>query len=146
MAPSVRASPLNTEGSNPNLENIEFYNNVWSDPTDTMGATAGSNNDDFSDTPPGETDSFALDTNLYYNGVDLIPLDGAELINYTNDSNGRIGNPQIPSSAGLILPRWQSGSGNLRDQSPDLGAVEASGIFTDDFESSNTGAWSDIAP
>ncbi|MEJ2085136.1 MAG: right-handed parallel beta-helix repeat-containing protein, partial [Acidobacteriota bacterium] len=73
------AMRLNREGSNPTLENIGFFNNVWSDPTGTMGATAGANNDDFSDTPPADTDSFVLDSNLYYNGTDAIPLDGAEL-------------------------------------------------------------------
>jgi len=185
------AMRLNTEGSNPNLQNIDFYNNVWSDPTGTMGATAGSNNDDFSDTPPGQTDSFTLDTNLYYNGVDLIPLDGSELINYTDDNNATISDPQLLAQSGLVLPHWNSGSGsfadgstwiaqafvrlvdlygrpaadspmmgagdpsqspiddilgNLRDNSPDLGAVEASGIFSDGFEFSNTGAWSATTP
>ena len=185
------AMRLNTEGSNPNLQNIEFYNNVWSDPSGTMGATAGSNNDDFSDTPPGDTDSFVLDTNLYYNGVDLIPLDGSELINYTDDTNATIGNPQLPAQNGLILPRWSPGLGtfvggsssiaqvfarlvdlygrpapgsvvigranpihaplddilgNLRDATPDLGAVESSAIFTDGFESSDTSAWSVTVP
>ena len=185
------AMRLNTEGSNPNLQNIEFYNNVWSDPSGTMGATAGSNNDDFSDTPPAETDSFALDDNLYYNGSDLIPIDGSELINYTDDANATIGNPQLPLQSGLILPRWSPGSGafadgsgtiaqvfsrlvdlygrpapgsvvigranpthapledilgNLRDSTPDLGAVESSAIFRDGFESSDTSAWSVTLP
>ncbi len=58
------AMRLNTEGSNPNNDNIRFYNNVWSDPTGTMGAEAGGGSNDFSDTPPGDTDSFVLDTNL----------------------------------------------------------------------------------
>ncbi len=185
------AMRLNTEGSNPNLQNIEFYNNVWSDPSGTMGATAGSNNDDFSDTPPADTDSFALDSNLYYNGVDLIPLDGSELINYTDDTNATIGDPQLPNQSGLVLPRWRQGTGlfadgsstiaqvfrrlvdlygrpapgslllgranptqapsedilgNLRDASPDLGAVESSGLFSDGFESSDSGAWSATVP
>ena len=117
------AMRLNREGSNPVLENIEFYNNVWSDPTGTMGATAGSNNDDFSDTPPADTDSYALDSNLYYNGPDLIPLDGSELINYTDDASATIADPLLPDQAGLILPRWSSASGLFADGSSSIRQV-----------------------
>ena len=53
---------LNTEGSNPPNENIQFFNNIWSDPSGTMGANGGGSND-FSDTPPGETSSWTLDNN-----------------------------------------------------------------------------------
>jgi hypothetical protein len=81
------AMRLNTEGSNPPNEDILFYSNVWSDPTGTMGARYPSDANDFSDTPPGQTLSFALDHNLYWNGGESIPYDGTELINYTDDTN-----------------------------------------------------------
>ncbi|KAA3663073.1 MAG: hypothetical protein DWQ04_11690 [Chloroflexi bacterium] len=99
------AMRLNTEGSNPANENIRFYNNIWSDSTGTMGANGGGSND-FSDTPIGETSSFTLDNNLYWNGGSAIPEDSGELINYTDDSNRLVANPQLGSQSGLIIPRW----------------------------------------
>ncbi|MAT96828.1 MAG: hypothetical protein CL608_06765 [Anaerolineaceae bacterium] len=96
---------LNTEGSNPANENIQFFNNIWSDPTGTMGANGGGSND-FSDTPFGETSSWTLDNNLYWNGGSAVPEDAGELINYTDDTNRLVANPQLPGQSGLVLPRW----------------------------------------
>ena len=96
---------LNVEGSNPANENIQFYNNIWSDPTGTMGSDGASSND-FSDTPPGQTTSFTLDNNLYWNGGASIPADGSELINYTDDNNRVTADPLLAGQSGLILPRW----------------------------------------
>ncbi len=110
---------LNTEGSNPPNENIQFFNNIWSDPTGTMGANGGGSND-FSDTPFGETSSWTLDNNLYWNGRLSIPQDAGELINYTDDANRLVANPQLPGQSGLILPRWNgsqfaNGSSTIAD-------------------------------
>ncbi len=99
------AMRLNTEGSNPANENVWFYNNIWADQTGTMGASFSGSND-FSDTPIGETVSFVLSNNLYWNGGQSIPTDGSELINYTDDSNGIIANPQLNPPTTVILPRW----------------------------------------
>ena len=96
---------LNTEGSNPANQNIQLFNNIWSDPTGTMGANSGGSND-FSDTPLGETSSFTLDNNLYWNGGSAIPQDAGELVNYTDDANRLVVNPQLPGQSGLVLPRW----------------------------------------
>ncbi|MEM8859759.1 MAG: hypothetical protein AAGD96_15640, partial [Chloroflexota bacterium] len=99
------AMRLNQEGSNPVNDNIRFYNNIWSDPTGTMGST-GSGSNDFSDTPMGETQNWVLHNNLYWNGGSEIPSSGSELINYTDDANRVEANPQLGDQAGLVLPRW----------------------------------------
>jgi hypothetical protein len=114
------AMRLNVEGSNPPNENIRFYNNIWSDPTGTLGAEDPSRPNDFSDTPPGETASFALDHNLYWNGGYAVPTDGAELINYMTDPARLIADPLLGSQAGLILPRWDPASGKFADGSPTI--------------------------
>ncbi len=100
------AMRLNREGANLVLENINFYNNIWSDPIGTMGAESGGGNNDFSDTPPADTNTFAIDNNLYWNGGATIPIDQSELINYDDDSNALFANPQVGTQSGLVLPRW----------------------------------------
>ncbi|WP_225444636.1 hypothetical protein [Pseudomarimonas arenosa] len=96
------AMRLNREGSNPQLQNIQFYNNIWSDPGGSM--------DDFSDTPPADTQSFTLDNNLYYNGGNAIPMDGSELVNVDDDSAAVLGDPELPLQTGLITPVWNATS------------------------------------
>ncbi len=105
------AMRLNREGSNPPNENVQFYNNLWSDPSGTMGATASGGSNDFSDTPPADTTSFSLDHNLYWNGAAPIPTDSAELINYSDDAHRQVGDPQLASQSGIVLPRWDSAQG-----------------------------------
>lgn len=92
------AMRLNTEGANQANANIAFYNNIWSDPTGTM--------EDFSDTPPGQTSSFTIDRNLYWNNGQPIPEDAGELVNPSDDANARTGDPLLPSQAGLQRPVW----------------------------------------
>jgi len=110
------AMRLNVEGSNPANQNIRFYNNIWSDPSGSMGDDGGGTND-FSDTPPGQTTSFALDNNLYWNGGASIPNDPAELINYTDDNSRLVADPLLSSQADLILPRWQGNNDRFADGS-----------------------------
>ncbi len=118
------AMRLNQEGSNPANDQIYFYNNVWSDPETTMGAENDSSSNDFSDTPFGQTTSnWALQNNHYWNGGSPVPFDSGELINYTDDSQGTVSDPALPSFAGLILPRWNPGSGAFADGSADIRQV-----------------------
>lgn len=114
------AMRLNTEGSNPPNENIRFYNNIWADPTGTMGAENPTRPNDFSDTPPGETASFVLDNNLYWNGGTAVPSDSAELINYTADSKRIVADPLLNDQSGLILPRWVPAANQFADGSPTI--------------------------
>ncbi len=111
------AMRLNTEGDNPPNENVYFYNNVWSDPTGTMGAMNASSANDFSDTPFGETLTFALDHNLYWNGGTGIPSDSGDLVNYSDDANPTIADPLLGDQAGLALPRWDHVAGQFGDGS-----------------------------
>jgi hypothetical protein len=104
---------LNQEPGNLPNANIQFYNNVWSDPTGTMA--------DFSDTPtPGapETTSFTLARNLYWNGGAPIPVNAVDdLINYTDDPTRLVADPLLPAQAGIALPRWNPATGLFGDGS-----------------------------
>ncbi len=111
------AMRLNREGANPANKNILFYNNIWVDQTGSMGAESQSGRDDFSDTPIGETSSFILARNCYWNGGEAIPLDPAETINYTDDPARLVADPGIPEPAGMTLPHWQETEGHFRDGS-----------------------------
>jgi hypothetical protein len=114
------AMRLNTEGDNPANEDIHFYNNIWSDPSGTMGAENPSRPNDFSDTPPGETRSFILHTNLYWNGGQPVPQDAGELVNYTDDDNPLMADPLVGDPSGILLPHWDPESGVFADGSTSI--------------------------
>ncbi|MCB0192775.1 MAG: hypothetical protein KDJ65_12595 [Anaerolineae bacterium] len=110
--PSVAyAMRLNRQGDNLPNANIQFYNNIWSDPTGTMGAESADRENDFSDTSPEETESFTLYNNLYWNGGNEIPLSEGELINYTDDNRRLIADPLLERYEGVVLPRWNPATG-----------------------------------
>jgi len=96
---------LNQEGANPVNDTILFYNNIWSDPTGTMGAEFGGGNNDFSDGTAAETTNLILNNNLYWNGGAAIPP-GDQINPNTADANRVIADPLLGSQSGLILPRW----------------------------------------
>lgn len=93
------AMRLNREGANPRLENIQFFNNIWSDPTGTM--------EDFSDTPQADTLSFALDNNLYWNNGATLPQSGSDLLNPQDDLAAINNNPMLTAPSDVILPFWR---------------------------------------
>ena len=106
---------LNRESANLANENIQLHNNVWSDPTGTM--------DDFSDTPPGETATWTLARNIYWNGGAAIPQDAGELINFTDDATRIVADPALPAASGIVLPRWIPGTGLFADNSTSIREV-----------------------
>ncbi|HET8645846.1 MAG TPA: S-layer homology domain-containing protein, partial [Vicinamibacteria bacterium] len=114
------AMRLNQEGSNPQNDGIRFHNNIWSDPTGTMGAGCGGG-DDFSDGAASESVNVLLDRNLYWNGADAIPP-GDVLSPLVHDARRIVGDPQLNANqAGIVLPRWTgtgfpSGSTRIRQE------------------------------
>ncbi|MCB9422075.1 MAG: hypothetical protein H6667_19900 [Ardenticatenaceae bacterium] len=110
------AMRLDTQNKNPNNQQIDFYNNIWSDPTGTMGANLAEEND-FSDTPPRETDSYTLLNNLYWNGGNSLPLDDRELVNYLDDPQRLVDNPLLAAVGTVLLPRWEPENGRFADGS-----------------------------
>lgn len=103
-----------------NILHDSYNNDIWSDPTGTMGAENPSRPNDFSDTPVGETSFFTLDNNLYWNGGASIPTDSGELVNYTDDANRIVADPLLSGQAGIDLPRWQSDFGDFVDGSTSI--------------------------
>ena len=125
------AMRLNTEGDNLPNENIQFYNNIWSDPTGTMGQLAsGSGPLDFSDTTPAQVASFTLETNLYWNGGMPLPDTDDDAINPADDATALRADPMLADPSGLTVPRWDEASGRFADGSSTIceahrGVVEA---------------------
>ncbi len=111
------AMRFNREGANPVNDQIEMVNNIWSDPTGTMGATGAGGANDFSDTPAGHVQAFTLDNNLYWNGGAPIPEDAGETINMSDDADAITVDPGLGDLSGLVLPRWNAGSGRFADGS-----------------------------
>lgn len=99
------AMRLNREGDNQVVRGIEFYNNLWSDPTGTM--------DDFSDTAPGDVQDITLHNNGYWNGGSALPHDGSDVVNIANDSAARTGDPNLPLQTGLQTPYWIPAQGQF---------------------------------
>ena len=154
------AMRLNTEGGNPPNDNIRFYNNIWSDPAGSMGTEANSTAD-FAEVPDGQNLTIELDNNLYWNGVNPIPFDDQQMIQYTDDLNRIIGDPSLGNQAGLVVPHWNGsafadGSISIREAferlvnlfgapaagSPAVDAADPSHAPVDDI----LGAWRGSSP
>jgi hypothetical protein len=111
------AMRFNREGANPVIEQIEMVNNIWSDPTGTMGATGAGGTNDFSDTPAGDVQNYTLNNNLYWNGGSSIPADANETINFSDDADAIIADPGLGDLSGLVVPGWNPSSGRFADGS-----------------------------
>jgi hypothetical protein len=97
---------LNREGDNLPVDDVAFHNNVWCDPTGTMG--------DFSDTDPADLAGFALDRNLYWNAGAAIPIGTGDAVNADDDASRVELDPLLPWDAdALPLPRWDAQSASF---------------------------------
>ena len=107
-------------GNNPLNENVIFINNIWSDPTGTMG-TEGTNNRKFSNGKPGSAQNLVLYNNLYWNGGQAIP-DGNSLSPLLDDAQPMIADPLLNVEQNdIVLPRWNgtaflSGNQTIREE------------------------------
>jgi hypothetical protein len=114
------AMRLNIEGENPPNENIRFYNNIWADPTGTMGSSGQGTVIRFAEVPPGETASFTLSNNLYWNGGQPIPTSGEDTVNHTNDTKRVEGDPRLGDQTGFTPLRWDPASGRFSEGSTSI--------------------------
>lgn len=103
---SAYAMRINTKGSNPDNEDLLFANNIWSDPTGTMGSANGTTSLDFSAGDPGTVRDLVLVNNLYWNGPREVP--GGDVADGTHDDAQAIfANPGLPPGlATRPLPTW----------------------------------------
>ena len=118
---SAYAFHVTVKGQNPLNEDIFFYNNIWSDPTGSMGADLNGRPNEFSDGDPTGVYNLILDNNYYWNGGRPIPP--GELVTPTIDDARMVSaNPQINTNyMNIVLPRWNgntflSGSRSIREE------------------------------
>ncbi len=118
---SAYAFWVDTKDLNPPNREIAFYNNIWSDPTGTMGADGQSGAPKFSNGNPANTVELDLDNNLYWNGGAPIPA-GTVASPLEHDRRRRVADPLLGAGeAALVLPRWEgtafrSSSLTIRDE------------------------------
>ena len=100
-----------TYGANQNNNQIHLHNNIWSDPTGTMGDTFNRGNN---------TTNLTFDNNLFWNNGNPFPTSSESIIEVSDDANRVIGNPLLGNQSGLVLPRWVPGSNNFNDGSTSI--------------------------
>lgn len=111
---------LNITGDNPLNENVAFYNNIWADPTGTMGSDGSGSPNEFANGDAASTNNLVLDNNLYWNGGAAIPP--GDPISPTDDARRLVANPELNADqSAVLLPRWQgsafpSGNTTIRQE------------------------------
>jgi hypothetical protein len=107
--------------ANPPNENIFFANNIWSDPTGTMGGGPTNSTNEFSDGHLDSINNLVFDNNLYWNGVQPIPP-GEVVSPLVDDAHRIVADPLLNTDqSGLVLPRWNgtaflSGNSTIRQE------------------------------
>lgn len=105
------AARLLAVGSNQANQNIQLNNNIWSDPSGSMGAEGFTGADVF-DAPTGDNASVVLQRNLYFNGGQAIPADAAQEVRFSQDAQRIIANPQLPDLTGVPIPSYNGNAFN----------------------------------
>ncbi len=93
----------NVEESNQPNDNIQIYNNIFTDPTGTMNL--------FATAPQGETASFTLANNVYWNGGQPLPEGGEDMVQVSDDAAPINGDPLLNPPANLTFPVWDAATG-----------------------------------
>ncbi len=103
-------------------DNLTFVNNIWADPTGSMGSYYNEIDDnEFSKGDPSSATNIGIDTNLYWNGSAAIP-GGDLLVPTVDDGNALVADPLLNIFQDeIVLPRWDgaaflSGSGSIREE------------------------------
>jgi hypothetical protein len=109
------AMRVNVENPGITNDNIDFFNNIWSDATGTMS--------EFSASPAGEIGSFNLGGNLYWNQGRAIPVDDRQSIRPELDLDAVHGDPMLRDQIDLVVPTWIESSARFADGSSSTCAV-----------------------
>ena len=98
----------------PNNDQIHLHNNIWADPTGTMGDTFNRGNN---------TDNLSFDHNLFWNDGNPFPTSSESIIEVSDDVNRVIGDPLLGDQTGLVLPRWVPSALQFADGSTSIRQV-----------------------
>jgi len=117
MPANAFAMRINLEGKNLINKNINFFNNIWSDPMGTMGKGRSDTSSDFSDTLLHHVRDFTLNNNLIWNGGNSLPSSLLDSINPGDDANLIHANPGFSDNSHLITPVYSSSTQSFADGS-----------------------------
>ena len=97
---------VTTEQKNKKPTNIKLFNNIWSDPTGTMGMGAFEGDTDFSDTLIHQLSDYQLENNAYWNGGLSLPHSIFDRINPSSDQYMYTSVPKLANNRSLVTPIW----------------------------------------
>jgi hypothetical protein len=98
----------------PGNTRIHLHNNLWSDPTGTMGDTFNRGD---------STTGLTFDNNLFWNAGRPFPTSGESIIEVNDDAHRVAGDPLLGGQAGLVLPGWDPDLGKFKDGSATIRQV-----------------------
>ncbi len=110
--------------------NVTIANNIWSDPTGTMGSEDGSPAYFAQADSSGITSNRLLTNNVFWNGGNPIPVVNSFLAQYTEDATRVVVNPDLPDVSTIITPTW-NGSTFRAVRSGAIARAAISDVFSD---------------